>query len=124
MPEARVEVDLSLRRSYCENTFFEYLNTLTDKGLQIFVTSHSPTITAKSDIGNVKVLQRQGNSVKAFCFNTLSEADYSKDNKKYLRKFLDTTKSQMFFANGVILVEGISEARLFPKLTSRFVNTS
>ena len=105
-----------------QNTFFEYLNTLTDKGLQIFVTSHSPTITAKSDIGNVKVLQRQGNSVKAFCFNTLSEADYSKDNKKYLRKFLDTTKSQMFFANGVILVEGISEAILLPILSRRFLN--
>jgi len=105
-----------------QNTFFEYLNTLTDKGLQVFITSHSPTITAKSDIGNVKVLQRQGNSVNAFCFNTLNEADYSVDNKKYLRKFLDTTRSQMFFANGVILVEGISEAILLPILSRNFLN--
>jgi len=105
-----------------QNTFFEYLNTLTDKGLQVFVTSHSPTITAKSNIGNVKVLQRQDDSVKAFCFNALSEVDYSNENKKHLRKFLDTTKSQMFFANGVILVEGISEAILLPILSSRFLN--
>ncbi len=105
-----------------QNTFFEYLNTLTNKGLQVFVTSHSPTITAKSDIGNVKVLQRQGNSMKPFCFNTLSKDDYTDDNKKYLRKFLDTTKSQMFFANGVILVEGISEAILLPILSRKFLN--
>jgi len=104
-----------------QNTFFEYLNTLTNRGLQIFITSHSPTITAKSDIDNVKVLQRQGSSVKAFCFNILSEADYTNSNRKYLRKFLDTTKSQMFFANGTILVEGIAEAILLPILSRKFL---
>ena len=105
-----------------QNTFFEYLSTLTDRGLQIFITSHSPTITAKSDINNVKVLQRQGNSVKAFCFNILTEADYANSNRKYLRKFLDTTKSQMFFASGAILVEGIAEAILLPILSRKFLN--
>lgn len=105
-----------------QNTFFEYLSTLTNKGLQIFITSHSPTITAKSDINNVKVLQRQGNSVKAFCFNILTEADYTNSNRKYLRKFLDTTKSQMFFASGSILVEGIAEAILLPILSRKFLS--
>lgn len=105
-----------------QNTFFEYLSTLTDRGLQIFITSHSPTITAKSDINNVKVLQRQGNSVKAFCFNILTEDDYANSNRKYLRKFLDTTKSQMFFASGSILVEGIAEAILLPILSRKFLN--
>ena len=104
-----------------QNTFFEYLSTFTDRGLQIFITSHSPTITAKSDMNNVKVLQRQGNSVKAFCFNILSEADYPNSNRKYLRKFLDTTKSQMFFASGAILVEGIAEAILLPILSRKFL---
>ncbi|WP_306540882.1 ATP-dependent endonuclease [Dysgonomonas sp.] len=105
-----------------QNTFFEYLNTLTDRGLQIFITSHSPTITAKSDINNVKILQRHGSSVKAFCFNILSEVDYTNSNRKYLRKFLDTTKSQMFFASGAILVEGIAEAILLPILSRKFLN--
>lgn len=104
-----------------QNTFFEYLSSLTDRGLQIFITSHSPTITAKSDINNVKVLQRQDNSVKAFCFNILKEIDYTNNNRKYLRKFLDTTKSQMFFANGAILVEGIAEAILLPILSRKFL---
>lgn len=105
-----------------QNTFFEYLSKLTDKGLQIFVTSHSPTITAKSEINNVKVLQRQGSLVKSFCFNVLNEQDYTADNRKYLRKFLDTTKSQMFFANGTILVEGVAEAIMLPILSRKFLN--
>ena len=105
-----------------QNTFFEYLSTLINRGLQIFITSHSPTITAKSDINNVKVLQRQGHSVKAFCFNILTEVDYANSNRKYLRKFLDTTKSQMFFASGAILVEGIAEAILLPTLSRKFIN--
>jgi len=104
-----------------QNTFFEYLSTLTDRGLQVFITSHSPTITAKSDISNVKILQRQEGSVKAFCFSVLNEDDYTSDNRKYLRKFLDTTKSQMFFASGTILVEGISEAILLPILSRKFL---
>ncbi|MDD4698393.1 MAG: AAA family ATPase [Fermentimonas sp.] len=104
-----------------QNTFFEYLNTLTDKGLQVFITSHSPTITAKSNIENVKVLQKQNNSIKVFCFNHLTKDDYSDDNRNYLRKFLDTTKSQMFFGNGAILVEGISEAILLPILSRKFL---
>jgi len=103
-----------------QNTFFEYLNKLQDKGLQIFITSHSPTITAKSDIKNVTILQKQKKVVKAFSFNSLSEEDFSKTNQEHLRKFLDTTKAQMFFANGTILVEGIAEAILIPLLSSKF----
>ncbi len=104
-----------------QNTFFEYLNKLQDKGLQIFITSHSPTITAKSDISNVKVLQKQNSIVKAFSFKDLTEEDYSSTNRKYLRKFLDTTKAQMFFSNGAILVEGIAEAILIPLLSNKFL---
>jgi len=39
-------------------------------------------------------------------------------HKKYLERFLDVTKSQLFFARGVILVEGISEALLLPVFAS------
>ena len=36
------------------------------------------------------------------------------EDKIFLKKFLDVTKSQLFFSNGVILVEGIREALLLP----------
>lgn len=104
-----------------QNTFFSYLNKLQNRGVQIFITSHSPTITAKSDIHNVIVLQKQNEKIAPFCFSLLEEVDYSRRNRNHLRKFLDVTKSQLFFANGVLLVEGISEALLLPTLSKKFL---
>lgn len=47
---------------------------------------------------------------------TISEANLTDANKEYLQKYLDVTKSQMFFAKGIIFVEGISEAILLPEI--------
>ena len=33
-----------------------------------------------------------------------------------MQKYLDVTKSQMFFAKGIIFIEGISEAILLPEI--------
>lgn len=101
-PEAHLHPQL-------QSILFNYLNKLNGTGIQLFVSSHSPTITAKADLDSVIVLQNQNNNVYAL---SLSESNLSCINKKYLSKFLDVTKSQLFFANGVILVEGISEALL------------
>lgn len=98
-----------------QNTFFKYLNTLKDEGkdegIQIFITSHSPTITAKTRLDFLTILQKQNDIISAV---RIQDTNLSDDNKKYLEKFLDVTKSQLFFAKGVILVEGISEALLLP----------
>jgi len=104
-----------------QNTFFEYLNTLQERGLQIFITSHSPTITAKSNTDNITILQKQKYKIAPFSFLHLTNDEFSTENKKHLRKFLDTTKSQMFFASGTILVEGIAEAILIPILSKKFL---
>ncbi len=104
-----------------QNTFFSYLNKLEDRGLQIFITSHSPTITAKSDLKNIIVLQKQNNKIAPFAFSKLPEVDFDEKNHRHLRKFLDTTKCQLFFASGVILVEGIAEALLIPELAKKFL---
>ena len=89
--------------------FFNYLNKLNKIGFQLFVSSHSPTITAKADLDSLIVLQEQENEIKSLA---LKNSNLGDSNKKYLKKFLDVTKSQLFFSNGVILVEGISEALL------------
>ena len=104
-PEAHLHPQL-------QNLFFKYLNKLdTEQGFQIFITSHSPTITAKADLQSVIVLQNQEDKISAL---SLNRSGLSGDNRKYLRKFLDVTKSQLFFSNGVILVEGITESLLLP----------
>ena len=104
-PEAHLHPQL-------QNLFFKYLDRLdTEQGFQIFISSHSPTITAKADLKSVVVLQNQNNKVSAL---SLDKSGLSPENRKYLHKFLDVTKSQLFFSNGVILVEGISESLLLP----------
>jgi len=94
-----------------QNTFFNYLNNLQDLGIQLFITSHSPTITAKSNLNHLIVLQKQPKVTTTF---TIRQSALSDKNKTFLRKFLDVTKSQLFFSNGTVLVEGISEALLLP----------
>jgi len=94
-----------------QNTFFKYLNTFDQKGIQLFITSHSPTITAKAKLDCLIILQKQMNKISAF---TVANSKLNSANIRYLEKFLDVTKSQLFFSNGTILVEGISEALMLP----------
>ncbi|MDO6433506.1 AAA family ATPase [Flavitalea sp. BT771] len=103
-PEAHLHPQL-------QNILFNYLHTLNQEHFQVFISSHSPTITAKADLDSLIVLQHQGGKVTAL---PVLRSPLSPDNKRYLHKFLDVTKSQLFFANGVLLVEGISEALLLP----------
>jgi len=97
-----------------QNTFFKYLSTLQDSGIQIFITSHSPALIAKSDLDDVTIMKRDENKISAF---SIRNSELDPGNKKYLAKFLDVTKSQLFFANGIIMVESISEALLLPVLS-------
>jgi putative ATP-dependent endonuclease of OLD family len=102
-PEAHLHPQL-------QNLFFNYLNKLDkERGFQLFVTSHSPTITAKADLKSVIILQSEQNSINSLA---IRDSGLSAQNLIYLEKFLDVTKSQLFFSNGVMLVEGISEALL------------
>ena len=104
-PEAHLHPQL-------QSLFFDYLNKLdTEQGFQLFISSHSPTITAKANLKSVIVLHNEANKIHAL---PLKESGLSDDNHKYLHKFLDVTKSQIFFSNGTILVEGISEALVMP----------
>ena len=66
-------------------------------------------------------MQRKQSIIKSFSFDELSEDDYPKESKRHLRKFLDTTKAQLFFANGVLLVEGVAEAIIIPILAKKFL---
>ncbi len=104
-PEAHLHPQL-------ETTFFRYLQNLDrNNQFQIVVSSHSPTITSKTKLDNVIVMNNTNNKIYATPIKNMPITD---DDKIFLKKFLDVTKSQLFFSKGVILVEGITEALLIP----------
>ncbi len=84
-----------------------------DENIQVIYTSHSPTLAAKIDIENINLLYEYKH--RKYCL-PFSEANLKEQNKKYLQRYLDVTKSQMFFARGILFVEGISEAVLLPAM--------
>lgn len=103
-PEAHLHPQL-------QDTLFSYFGKIEESDIQSFITSHSPTITAKTNIDSIIVMQGLHSNITA---TPLKKLSLEKKHKKYLQRFLDVTKSQLFFAKGVILIEGISEALLLP----------
>lgn len=87
---------------------------LSEKEVQFILTTHSPNLASKVDIE--KLIICKGSDVYPLRKNDtrLENKDY-----KYLKRFLDVTKSNLFFAKGVIIVEGWAEEILIPALAER-----
>lgn len=84
---------------------------------QLFVTTHSTHITAAAELDNIICLYnglddkiKIGYLGKAFGIHD--------DSKNYVKRFLDATKSNMLFADKIILVEGLAEQLLLPCLAA------
>ena len=79
------------------------------KQIQLILSTHSPNLASKVKLENL-ILCNKGNAFPLGKEYTMLKPD----SYKYLEKFLDTTKSNLFFAKGVILVEGWAEEILIP----------
>lgn len=104
-PEAHLHPQL-------QNSFFRYLNKINSlTNIQLFITSHSPTLTSKADLESLILIQNTENNVVTHnLVNSFPEVN----DQNFLKKFLDVTKSQLLFSKKVIFVEGITEAILVP----------
>ena len=81
---------------------------------QIFVTTHSPNITAAVGLDEIIVLNADGKGSfnVGYPKKVFTAEQNDKDSKAYITRFLDVTKSDMLFAKSVILVEGVAEQLL------------
>lgn len=106
---------------------FKYLRELDKQNnlnQQIFVTTHSSNISAVAGIDNMFMIayERDGDIsdckeqslLDQFTGTEESENKNKESAKNHLAKFLDVTRSDMLFADKVILVEGIAERLLMP----------
>ncbi len=81
---------------------------------QLIVTTHSPNLASKVPLDKILVCRNKGVYSLASEYTCLEKRDYV-----YLEKFLDVTKSNLFFAKGLILVEGWSEEILLPVIADK-----
>lgn len=118
-PEAHLNPQLQL-------SLYGFLrDSSTSKNSQLFITTHSPTLTSKVPLKNLILLDGKAfrlnkqfqdrvseeiieNTVKA---KKLTVADFTL-KRKQLERYIDVTKSQLLFAKSVLFVEGISEELL------------
>jgi putative ATP-dependent endonuclease of OLD family len=102
-PEAHLHPQLQLK-------FIKYLRK-DNAQLQCILSTHSPVLSSKAPLESL-ILMQDGNAypLRKGCTG-LAPSDYV-----FLEKFLDSTKANMFFARGVLLVEGIAEVILLPKI--------
>lgn len=82
--------------------------------IQFILTTHSTSLASKVKLKNLVLCKDGCLYPMGKEYTKLREGDYL-----FLERFLDSTKSNLFFANGVILVEGDSENILLPSFAKK-----
>jgi putative ATP-dependent endonuclease of OLD family len=88
----------------------EYFRTKENKE-QLILTTHSITLGSKIPLENLFICKNDKVFPMGHNETQLNQGDY-----KFLERFLDATKANLFFARGVIIVEGDAENILIPTI--------
>ncbi|MCR8557010.1 AAA family ATPase [Mucilaginibacter sp. BJC16-A38] len=81
------------------------------ENIQLIFTTHSPNIGSKIRLENLIICQGGKAFPMGNLHTKLDQPDY-----KFLERFLDVTKANLFFSRGLILVEGWAEELFLPAL--------
>lgn len=88
----------------------EYFRT-NENEEQLILTTHSITLGSKIPLENLFICKNDKVFPMGHNDTQLNQGDY-----KFLERFLDATKANLFFARGVIIVEGDAENILIPTI--------
>lgn len=84
-----------------------------EKKIQVIVTTHSPNLSSAIKLENLVLISNRRGFSLATDKTKLTQSDY-----KFLSRFLDSTKANLFFAKAVIIVEGDAENILLPVIAT------
>lgn len=90
--------------------------------LQTVVSTHSAHIVAESDFDDIKYFKRTDGNTQSKSLKELEamyEAAGNEGHYKFLKQYLTLHRSQLFFADKAILVEGDTERVLLPAMMRR-----
>ena len=82
--------------------------------VQVLLSTHSPQLAAGADLDAMVMVLRHKVLPLAKGVTKLEADDYA-----FLRRFLDATKANLFFARGLAIVEGDAENILLPALAAK-----
>lgn len=88
----------------------DFLQKTRTKG-QFILTTHSTTLASSIELKNLIICRENQAFPMGPQYTELAQSDY-----RFLERFLDATKSNLFFSRGVILVEGDAENLLVPTI--------
>lgn len=109
-PEAHLHPQL-------QDLLMKYLDGQSGQGTQVLVTTHSPQFAASAKVDRLTIVS--GRTIGQSVGTHLGMLALEDKEKKFLRRFLDVTKSSLLFSRGVILVEGIAEQLLIPEFAAK-----
>jgi len=105
-PEAHLHPQL-------QKILFSNLSNL--ENTQVFMTSHSTHIASDCEFKNLNVIHLDlGGNVRSN--SPFSNSCLTPRESLLLKRYLDATRSELFFASGVILVEGVAEQFIVPAI--------
>ncbi len=109
-PEAHLHPQRQLRLMSFLQTEAEKLRP-DGQRIQIIVTTHSPNLASELPLENLALIE----GGKAFPLGE-GKTKLSKSDYRFLERFLDVTKANLFFARAVMIVEGDAENILLPAI--------
>jgi predicted ATP-dependent endonuclease of OLD family len=94
-----------------------------NRKLQYIISTHSSHIVAESNFDDIKYLKKEtANSVVAKNLTSL-EKEYAEndedENYRFLKQYLTLNRSELFFADKAILIEGDTERILLPAMMKK-----
>lgn len=89
-------------------------NGETHQQVQVLLTTHSPQLAAGADLETMTMIVNHQIFPLGSAHTRLEVDDY-----EFLRRFLDATKANLFFARALIIVEGDGESLLLPAIAEK-----
>lgn len=96
--------------------------------LQTLITTHSSHIASQSDFKDIKYFLKVSNSIKSKNLSELENqfgtTDEEKRNFQFLKQYLTLNRSELFFTDKVIFIEGDTERILLPAMMKKLDNSN
>ncbi len=112
-PEAHLHPQLQIK-------LLQYLQKQAEENnFQIIVTTHSSTITASCGLNSLNILTIKENENPHS--NLIADFNLEEKSLFFLERWFDITRSTLFFAKGILFVEGMAEALVIKELAKRVI---